>query len=348
MGGVLKTVLSEFSIIDLFTSKKSAPRHRLLSCGMGDDAAVFGFPGDSRKWLVTQDLLSDGVHFKRQWISAADLAYKAIAVNLSDLSAMGATPQFLLLSLGLPRDLSDRFIRAFARAFQRVCTAQRLILIGGDTCESARDLTVEVTAIGVAPGEQILHRSGAQAGDHIYTSGPLGASALGLHFLKSGIASPLARRHHRPPIRTAFANALAKSALASAMTDISDGLLLDLETLCRKTLTAELVLDRIPIDRQTRKAAHQHGLDPLSFALSGGEDYELLFTIPAAHEPRFRRWCTRHGHTVYAIGTMTAAAPQRHKRAHPERIQLIDASSRTAIAIPEIKGYQARTLPNPA
>lgn len=293
-------MLSELNIINLFNKRT---RNRSLLRGIGDDAAVFGHPNDSLKWVVTQDLMSEGTHFRLDWITPQDLAYKIIAVNLSDLAAMGAHPQFLLLSLGIPTKIPDIFLKKFSRAFHKICREQKVALIGGDTCESAHDLWLQVTAIGQAKKTQIAYRTGAKAGDPIYVTGSLGASALGLYCLEYGIKTPLIKRHHRPPVLTEFAHALAQRGFASSMTDVSDGLLLDLETLCGDKLTACIEADKVPIDLQTRHTAKKHALDPLSFALGGGEDYELIFTVRKSQNSLFHTWAKSFPHITH-IGHM--------------------------------------------
>jgi thiamine-monophosphate kinase len=331
-------MLSETDIIDLFKFRTSRKTGSGLLCGIGDDAALIAGPRKGTAYVVTQDLLAEGVHFRLDWISARDLAYKAIAVNLSDLAAMGATPRFLLLSLGLPKTLSDRWIKMFARHFLRVCEENGIVLIGGDTCAARRDLSIHVTAIGSVRTRSAVHRTGARAGDGIYTTGPLGASALGLLCLKRGMTSPLVKRHCRPPIRTAFAAALAQKGLASAMTDISDGLLLDLEALCGGELCAELVLGAIPIDAETRRAAKKLGIDPLPLVLGGGEDYELVFAVPERKEKALAAWCRRGDYTVYELGQLRRRSPRDR-----DAIVVCDENLK-AISLRGIRrGYQCRT-----
>lgn len=328
------STLSEFDIISLLNTRSSSPQ---LIRGIGDDAAVFGNPKDPLKWVITQDLLSEDIHFRLKWISPADLAYKSIAVNLSDLAAMGATPKFVLLSMGIPKTIPDSFIRRFSRAFLKTCHDQEIILIGGDTCDSQNGLWIQVTALGQAPARQILYRHGATPGDLIFISGPLGASSLGLHLLTKKKRSALAKRHHRPPIRTAFAQALAKRGFASAMTDISDGFLFNLETMCGTTLCAAIDVDRLPIDALTQREANRHTIDPLPFALGGGEDYELLFTVPPKKAPAFKRWCHAHHYTAHELGQMSKHSPRRHSP-----VRLFTASGEELPTKGLVKGYVAR------
>lgn len=327
-------VWSEFDIISLFKSKKTAP---YLVRGIGDDAAVISAPNKGESWVMTQDLLTEGIHFRRDWISARDLATKAIAVNLSDLAAMGATPRFLLLTLGLPKTISDAWIASFARHFLRVCAQHKLILIGGDTCASDHDLSIHVTAIGSAPTRNIVYRTGAKDGDCIYTSGSLGASAVGLECLKRGVKSSIVEYHLRPPIRTAFAQAMAAKGFASAMTDISDGLLLNLESLCADSLQAHLDRTAIPIDAMTERVATRLGADALALALGGGEDYELVFTVPARKEADFVCWCREKYYGVYKLGKMS-----KRSASHREKIILWDETHKEISLKGVKKGYQGR------
>lgn len=309
--------LSEWDIIDGLVQGSSKPPHRLgLFQSIGDDAAIFGNPREAKKWAITQDLLVEGVHFRLDWIGPEDLAYKAIAVNLSDLAAMAAEPRFLLLGLSIPPHVSTAFIRSFSKAFLGTCRREHLSLIGGDTCKGKRSLVIQVTAIGTISLRHALLKRGARTGDSLYVSGPLGASALGLACLRRGVKSPLIRRHLRPPIRSRFAQGLGRHRFASSMTDISDGLLLDLEELCGQDLDAKLDFDRLPIDRESKRLAARLGLDPTPFLLGGGEDYELLFTIPARKHTDFLRWCSKHRHKVFRIGKMIRRKGRQLSFAH--------------------------------
>lgn len=337
------TALSEHDIIELFSSqkKRKRPLARDLLISIGDDAAVFQINTRNtspHQIAVTQDALNEHVHFRLDWISPEHLAIKAIHVNVSDLAAMGATPHYLLLSLSLPKTVPDAFIIAFAKQFRKTCRQLNIELIGGDTCDSARDLSIHVTAIGTLPHPPIT-RSGAAAGDHLYVSGPLGGSALGLRALYKHQKSALIKRHHRPPVRTQFGAALAKLHIVSAMTDISDGLLIDLETLCSPTLGATLDLSRVPIDAATRRDAARLGEDALALALGGGEDYELMFTVPEKHHTYFKHWVKKNRYRVFAIGRM-------HAKKKTEETISVDYSKKNTPRIASLaslkKGYVAR------
>lgn len=232
--------------------------------GIGDDCAVYRPPRADEDLLVSTDLLIEGVHFLREAHPAPAVGWRALARGLSDIAAMGGTPRFCLVSLALAPWTEQRWVDGFYRGLLRLARATRTALAGGDLAHADR-LMCDIVVGGSAPRGQWLRRDGAQAGDGVYVSGPLGASALGLR-TRRGRAW---RRHLKPEPRLALGRRLRTRYHATAAMDLSDGLSLDLHRLCLASgVAAEL--DEIPVFPGAT----------LEDALHGGEDYELLFTLP--------------------------------------------------------------------
>jgi thiamine-monophosphate kinase len=301
----------EFGIIAALR-QRCAGAEGLLT-GIGDDCAVIA-PLSGEQLLVTSDMLVEGVHFRRDWTDPVRLGRKCASVNLSDLAAMGATPRYLFLALALPGDLDTVFLDAFFDGFLAVCSEHGAVLAGGDTCAAPAGMTVSVTALGsVATGKALL-RSGAIAGDAIYVSGSLGDSALALQQLLTGrVPDPdLARRHHDPQPRVALGCALARAGLASAMIDVSDGLLADLgHLLAASGVGARIDTDALPLSGPFRQALRETpALGDLP--LTGGEDYELLFTAPETAAVALADLGQETGIPVTRIGAIQPAGSGLH------------------------------------
>lgn len=250
-----------------------------LLCAIGDDCAIDQIPPD-KQLLTSNDLLIEGVHFNRAWTSMYDLGRKSVAVNLSDIAAMGGIPRALYLGLGRSKNLKDDDLKDFIRGFIQEAKQHDVILAGGDTCGSPGPLIVSVTVQGQVPAGQAVARHGARCGDAVYVSGTLGDSALALQLLQAGQMppSPLALRFHTPSARIDVGRYLRENGMASAMLDVSDGLLADLNhLLVASGVGAEVALSELPLSEPFRKALD---LNPalIDLALAGGEDYELLLT----------------------------------------------------------------------
>jgi thiamine-monophosphate kinase len=266
--------LGEFGLIERV--RRTAPTSRDVWLGIGDDAAWVRAKTDS--FLVTADLLLEGVHFDLNWTSLSDLGYKTLAVNLSDIAAMGGIPAYLTLSLGIPRHFGSDELDRFYGGVKSLAIEHNVAVIGGDI-SLADKLVISASLIGHAPYRPIS-RSGAKLRNDIYVTGTLGDSALGLQLLKSklprkkGVAY-LLNRHHKPTPRLAVGALLARKRLATAMIDISDGLLQDLGHICKASLLgARIWEETLPLSGAYRAMA---GKDGTRYALAGGEDYELLF-----------------------------------------------------------------------
>lgn len=250
--------------------------------GIGDDVAVIAFGKEAL--LVTTDLLIEGVHFERSWTNPYLLGKKSLAVNLSDIAAMGGTPKYFLISLGIPQTLSFSFVSNFYRGLKEEAKKFNVDLIGGDTSLSEK-LLVNICLIGQGEREKLIFRKGARVGDDLYVSGTLGDAALGLKFLKDRRIKKkpktLIERHLAPTPRIELGQALAQQRLAHAMIDISDGLLSDTQHILEESnVGARIWEERLPLSKNYCQWVGQYFKEPYQLALRGGEDYELLFTAP--------------------------------------------------------------------
>ncbi len=269
----------EFELIRWIQRQAGMSDH--LSLGIGDDCAIQTQFAD-QDLLTSTDLLIEGIHFKREWTSMFNLGRKSAAVNISDIAAMGGTPQSLFLGLGRPKEINDKEIEAFISGFLSEIKTHGAALAGGDTCASPGPLMISVTAQGtVATGDAIC-RQGASYGDAIYVSGYLGDSALALSLLQKGQRPDryLRERFHTPSPRVILGQKLSKRQLATSMLDVSDGLLADLgHILVASKVGAELDLAQIPLSKSFQSALKEDAA-LIDLALAGGEDYELVFTSP--------------------------------------------------------------------
>jgi thiamine-monophosphate kinase len=295
--------IGEFGLVERI--RRSVPPSPGVKIGIGDDAAwVANSTGSS---LVTADLLIEGVHFDLRWTSLFELGYKSLAVNLSDIAAMGGIPLFAILSLGIPGTLDTEEIDDLYRGVNALARECGVAIVGGDT-NIAKSLIISVCVIGDPPLRPV-RRSGAKIGDDIYVSGTLGDSALGLKLLKgrsrdfkkTRVVAKLLKRHHQPSPRIATGLLLAQQNLATAMIDVSDGLLQDLSHICQASRTGAVIWnERLPLSRAYRRMAREDGT---CYALSGGEDYELLFCAKPQNRARIEKLQRRAGVANTRIGT---------------------------------------------
>jgi thiamine-monophosphate kinase len=292
----------EFDLIELIRRHTTQPRDD-VRLGIGDDAAVLAVPA-GQELAVAIDTLVEGVHFPRG-TAAADIGWKALAVNLSDLAAMGASPAWALLALTLP--VADAaFVEGFAEGFAQLAQPHRLALVGGDTTRGP--LCISVAVHGFVPPGKALTRAGARAGDAVLVTGTLGDAAAGLHALqhpsrdddqRSNLREFLIERLNRPVPRLAAGAALRGQA--SACADISDGLLADLGHICTASrVGAEIEAALLP--RSSALLELHDEATALHFALSGGDDYELCFTVPAQRLAEVQADLSRLGCGVTRIG----------------------------------------------
>lgn len=296
--------LGEFGLIDSIRARVGAAPgvHR----GIGDDAAELELPAGHRL-LTSTDLLLEEVHFRFAWTSAYDLGRKAVAVNLSDIAAMGGTPRFLYVGLACPAAAEVTELDAFVAGVLDEAGAHAVTLAGGDTCRSPGPWVISVTIEGTAPAGTVVGRNGARPGDVILVSGTLGDSALALALWQRG-ATPepwLAARHNRPTPRVALGHALAEARLPTAMIDLSDGVSSDLEHILQASGTgAEILGSSLPLSPAFRAHVERQP-EVFDLALGGGEDYELLCTVPALRVKEAQAVGARAGVPLTAIGTVT-------------------------------------------
>jgi len=259
--------------------------------GIGDDVAVIETEGkDGKCLLATTDTLIEDVDFRRSWADPFRLGKKALAVNLSDIAAMGGTPNYFLISLGLPRTTSLSFISSFYRGLKQAAKRYNTVLIGGDISLS-RKIVINICLLGEGKKGNLLFRKGANPGDDLFISGTLGDSALGLRILQEkglkGEPKGLIEKHLSPTPRIELGQAIARHRLATALIDVSDGLLIDTSHLLDSSGVGGSILEKhLPLSRLYRKHIHAYSKSLYRFALSGGEDYELLFTVPPERKER--------------------------------------------------------------
>jgi len=298
--------LGEFGLIEAIRRRARVDR-RVWRLGIGDDAAVLR--ARPREELVfTTDALVEDVHFRWRTTDARSLGEKALAVNLSDVGAMGAKPLGCLLTLGVPEGVEPERLDGFLGGLLRRARASHCPLVGGDTVRAPLWL-IGVSVVGGVARGRALPRSGARAGDRIFVTGELGGAAAGLALLEGpGAVTPaerrLARRQLCPEPPIAAGARLAHARLAHAAIDLSDGLAQDLGHVARASgLSAHVAIERVPLARGLGAAAAKLGLDPLALALGGGEDYELLFSAPR-NAPEAGEYTRRLGCRVTEIGVL--------------------------------------------
>ncbi len=266
--------------------------------GIGDDAALLA-PPPGRQLVVTADTLNDGVHFPRG-TSPADIGWKALAVNLSDLASMGAEPAWCTLSLSLPRS-DPAWIEGFLDGFLALAGQHGIALVGGDTTRGP--LSISVTAMGLVEPGQALRRDGARVGDEVWVTGTLGDAAGGLALLDREPVPALRARLDRPTPRVAAGRALA--GIATACVDVSDGLLADLGHIAsRSRVAAQVEVDALPMSETLRAAFDAATRTALQ--ASGGDDYELCFTAPLEARAGIDAVSTQLGLRITCIGRITA------------------------------------------
>ena len=288
--------LGEFGLIDRIRKTASRNTER-APIGIGDDAAALVL-SPAAVLLATTDMLLEGVHFDLATTDLFSLGWKSAAVNLSDIAAMGGAPRFCLTALGIPPSLTVEDIREFYRGVNACLKKFGAVLVGGDTCRSRKGFTISAALLGEIERKRIITRSGARAGDLIFVTGTLGDSAAGLELMKAGIpgagsrvqgaARRLVEKHLRPVPRVVEGRKLAVSGIASAMIDVSDGLSSDLGHICEQSrVGVEIVAEKIPLSKHVLSLRNLRR-PALEYALSGGEDYELLFTVPREKAGRLR------------------------------------------------------------
>lgn len=297
------STLGEFGLIDHLT--KELPVHNeATGMGVGDDAAVLSYPGT--KVLVTTDLLLENVHFDLTYVPLKHLGYKSAVVNFSDIYAMNGTPRQITVSLGISKRFTLEHIEELYAGIRLACEIYGVDIVGGDTSASHQGLVISITCIGDAPEDRVVYRSGAHDTDLICVSGDLGAAYMGLQLLeREKIASAgqkdfvpefggkeyIIERQLKPEARKDIIAELNNAGIRpTAMMDISDGLSSELMHICKASnCGCRIYEDRIPIDYQTAMMAEELNMNLVTAALNGGEDYELLFTVPLTDHEKIQK-----------------------------------------------------------
>ncbi len=283
----------ELGLIAALAARFGTPPPEVL-LGIGDDCAAIALE-DGQVLLWTVDTLMEGVHFDLSYVSLHQLGRKSLAVNLSDIAAMGGEPRYALLSLGWPRERELNGALEVGEGLAQAAREYGVAVIGGDTVASQAGLAVTVAVLGWVPAEEMVQRAGAQVGDQIYVTGPLGEAAAGLEILRRqlkvepSLSTPLVQAHLDPWPQLEVGRLLARQRLATALIDLSDGVASDLLHVCRASgVGARLEADNLPISEGVAVVARMLHREPVDLALKGGEDYQLLFTCPPADTDRLR------------------------------------------------------------
>jgi len=287
--------VSSLGELDLIArlKRRVGPAPAWLPVGIGDDAAVIEPPRGGLD-VITTDCLIEDVHFRRAWTAARAIGHKAVAVNVSDLAAMGASPRAVFLSLALPPDLAVADFDGLIDGVVSAAGAHGAVLAGGNLARSPGPLMVDVTAVGACARRRVLIRGGGRPGDALYVTGAVGAAAAGLAMLSAGVdrdaldaaARACIERYEQPVPRARCGRIVAASRAASACIDLSDGLAEGARQMADASGTGvRLIAAAVPVHEGARAWAELRAIDPIRLALEGGEDYELLFAVP----PRRRR-----------------------------------------------------------
>ena len=289
--------LGEFGLIRHLTEHIKL-RNSSSLYGAGDDAAVLSYPAD-KQVLVTTDILLEGIHFDLTYVPLKHLGYKSAVVNFSDIYAMNGTPRQITVTLGISKRFSVEDMEELYAGIRLACDVYGVDIVGGDTTSSLTGLTISITCIGEADKETVVYRNGAKETDIICVSGDLGAAYMGLQLLereKSVLQGTtdiqpdfsgkeyLLERQLKPEARKDIIHKLAEAGIRpTSMIDVSDGLSSELMHLCHQSQTGcRIYEEHIPIDYQTAVMAEEFNMNLTTCALNGGEDYELLFTVPLA------------------------------------------------------------------
>lgn len=309
--------LGEFGLIDRLTEKIRLINKSTIK-GVGDDAAILEFV--EKQVVVSTDLLTEGIHFNLMYVPLQHLGYKAVAVNVSDICAMNAVPRQITVSIALSSKFSVEAVEEIYKGIYTACERYGVDLVGGDTTSSLTGLTISVTVIGEVERGKAIFRSGAKPNDLLCLTGDLGGAFMGLQLLErenevfkvNPKVQPqldgydyILQRQLRPEARVDMIEIFRKTGVQpTSMIDISDGLSSEILHLCKNSgVGCNLYEEKVPLDFQTKKMAEELNINPLVAALNGGEDYELLFTIPQADFDKIK-----NDPDITIIGHMTEAS----------------------------------------
>jgi len=288
----------------------------MLFAGIGDDCALFGNTA-SNPWMITTDMLVDNVHFNLNWHDPYRLGRKSIAANISDIAAMGGIPKFILLTFCFPPAVKDEWLEQFLGGIGDMCSEYGCAVIGGDTV-SGNELSFSVTVVGTSAGVSPVKRSGALAGDIVFVSGCLGSAALGLKLFQAGMSveelTLFHLAHLDPSPQVKLGRRLAEGKLVSAMQDLSDGIATDLAHICHESgVGAILDENLLPMEENFSEYCNALQLDPTAIQLKGGEEYQLVFTVPADKETSLHG-LRKEGFSLYRIGEIQEGQGVRLQR----------------------------------
>lgn len=277
--------LGEFNLLNKIFS--FIRRKKSFLSGPGDDAVLIPF-SKNKTYLVTTDTLIENIHFKKEYTTWKDLAYKGIAINLSDFSAMGnVAPKYCLITTSYPGDTDSKDILNFYKVIEEMGKKYNFLIVGGDTSKSEK-IMISITLIGVGNSNNLISRRGAKEGDLIFVTGSCGDSAAGLWILKNfksykkDFYKKLVKKHKSPPILLDISKKIALNKLATSMIDLSDGLPQAIDIITKlNRVGAKIFVEDIPVSDSLKKFCQFHNFDTQKFSLSGSEDYQLLFTSPA-------------------------------------------------------------------
>ncbi len=297
----------EFALISRIENVLPVASNDVL-IGIGDDAAVIRTSKPNEYLLVTTDTLISGQHFQTEWTSAMQIGIKCAECNVSDIAAMGGKPEFMFVSLALRPETSVEWVEELYRGIATVCERYEISVLGGDTTEGPVDM-ISITLLGKVDSNHLCLRSHAQSGDLLAVTGELGASSAGLHLRKRDlpISRFLEEKHLTPHSRLDISGKIAP--YVNAMIDISDGLASEVNHICDQSRTGALIYEeKIPMHAEVLAAAEKLGSNAVHFALYGGEDFELLFSVPSENLVRLDELDIRY----YIVGEVTDQKERRN------------------------------------
>lgn len=324
--------IGEFALIDRLQQFLQPPSGSQVVKSIGDDCAVLQ-PSAESELILTTDSQEEGVHYRLDWSTPEDIGWRCLAINVSDIAAMAGWPLGAVVALSLPPDLDVAFVDGLYRGMQDLAREMTCPIIGGNMTKTTGRISVTITVLGEVPKGQAIYRSGAQPGDEIWVTGTLGGAKAGLEaLLKPEAVAGVSTAHalacyRRPQPRLREARFLRQHATLHSLLDLSDGLSGDLRHICEASrVGAQIEADAVPVHEETRRIAHALQADPLSFALHGGEDFELCFTAPpmqigsirADFDQAFHRSLTRVG-TIHGSEGVTLKQPDGSEAILPTR-----------------------------
>jgi thiamine-monophosphate kinase len=303
--------IGEFALIDRLQRFLQAPSGSQVVKSIGDDCAVLQ-PAAESELILTTDSQEEGIHYRLDWSTPEDIGWRCLAINVSDIAAMAGWPLGAVVALSLPSDLDVAFVDGLYTGMQALARDMACPIIGGNLTKTTGRVSVTITVLGEVPKGQAIYRSGAQPGDEIWVTGTLGGAKAGLEaLLKADAVRGVPTAHalacyRRPQPRLREAQFLRRRATLNSLLDLSDGLSGDLRHICKASgVGAQLEADAVPMHEDTRRIAHALQADPLSYALHGGEDFELCFTAsPGQIEPIRADFEQQFHHSLVRVGTV--------------------------------------------